>query len=79
MSEWSSDPDYTLRWPPDVFAEEVRRLIKRAEQNLSGRDWEDEVETLLRQAFGSEVPIEDFRAATAPPQPWYSTSDEEPF
>lgn len=70
--------DYTLRWPPEVFAKEVRLLVRRGSQFGVDHDWEEEVDLLLRQAFVSSVPAEDFGKV-----PHYryapSTSDDEPF
>jgi len=60
MGRFADDPDYTLRWPPDIFEDELRRLIRRAESEGRGSEWRDEVCLLLRQAFSSTVPFEDF-------------------
>ena len=70
--------DYTLRWPPEVFAKEVRLLVRRGSQFDTDDDWEEEVDLLLRQAFVSSVPAEDFgRLPFHRYEP--STSDDEPF
>ena len=70
--------DYTLRWPPEVFAKEVQLLVRRGSQFGIDDDWEAEVDLLLRQAFVSSVPAEDFERI-----PRYRRvqpiGDEEPF
>lgn len=74
------DPvDYTLRWPNHIVADEVQQLLSRAETEGVNSDWRDEVDRLLRQAFVSTVPVEDFEQAqrSLAPDPVYG--DEEPF
>lgn len=78
MSDFVGDPDYALRWPPAVFADETARLVRRGREFGTGTDWQDEVLLLLRQAFSSVVPRDDFKRALAAGRdaPSY---DEEPF
>lgn len=57
--EFAGDVDYELRWPPEIFADELRRLVIRARP--SDQAWVDEVALLLEQAFTSSVPMEEFR------------------
>lgn len=79
MSDLRNDPDYVLRWPPAIFAEELTRLIQRGERLGTGSSWASEVETLLRQAFTSSMPAEDFKRMldTSGTASW--SLDEEPF
>jgi hypothetical protein len=60
MGRFAGDPEFTLRWPPSLLRKELRRLIDRARREGMTRDWQGEVELLLRQAFRSPVPQEDF-------------------
>jgi hypothetical protein len=75
MTDFVHDPDFCLRWPNDLFADEVRRLIDRARTAGITSEWREEVEQLLRQAFVSSVPVQEFRRA----QERVAYSDEEPF
>jgi hypothetical protein len=61
VNDYMKDPDYMLRWPPELFTEEIDRLIRRAMNFGLGAEWQEEVELLLRQAFSSPVPAEDFK------------------
>lgn len=80
MPDFVGDPDYTLRWPPAIFAAEVERLVRRAATSASQSDWRDEVDLLLRQAFASAVPASDFRRVDQSfSQPLGYGDDEEPF
>ena len=65
LSNFLADPDYVLRWPASVFADEATRLVRRARANGTGTDWQEEVLLLLRQAFSSVVPREDFKRVLA--------------
>lgn len=74
------DPaDYALLWPRQIVADELQRLVTLGEREGVSSDWLEEVDTLLRQAFATDVPAEDFgrvrggRAA----DPIYG--EEEPF
>lgn len=78
MSRFAGDPDYTLRWPRDIFIEELDRLLRRGETSGRDSDWEEEVAELLRQAFSSPVPANDFRKASSPPAAGFDPN-EEPF
>lgn len=74
------DPDYTLRWPPELFAEEVRHLVVAARSGTLDDEWEEEVATLLRQAFDGSEPLEAFcRQMTTPTTRMREYDDEEPF
>lgn len=55
-----NNPDYALRWPPELFAEQVRRLYQRGEAWGVDHEWSQEVVVLLKQAFESSVPVADF-------------------
>jgi hypothetical protein len=59
------DPDdYTLRWPNNIVAAEVQQLLANAAETKGLTDnWLKEAELLLRQAFVSNVPVEDFEQA----------------
>lgn len=75
------DPvEYTLRWPSRIVADEIEGLIALADAEGVSTEWADEVDTLLRQAFVSSVPAEDFQRvdAVANTGPLYD-ADEEPF
>lgn len=80
MTDFVGDPDFTLRWPPEVFVEEAERLVRRGTARGAGHDWAEEVDLLLRQAFTSAVPADDFKQImeTATPSPTYG-NDDEPF
>jgi hypothetical protein len=78
MSDFLNDPDYALRWPPEVFRSEVERMIRRARQFDIDHSWRSEVDTLLRQAFVSSVPRQDFDRIKGSAVPAYDPS-EEPF
>ena len=69
--------DYTLRWPPEVFAKEVQLLVRRGSQFGIDHDWEEEVDLLLKQAFVSPVPAEEF--ARVPLYQRAPVYDDEPF
>ena len=74
------DPvDYTLRWPNHIVADELQRLIALAESEGVTTEWLEEAGTLLRQAFSTVVPAEDFERVrgAASLDPIYG--DEEPF
>lgn len=72
VGRFAGDPDYTLRWPPELFEAELRRLLSRAERFVIGREWREEVEALLRGAFTSSIPSTDFGNIL-------SGFDDEPF
>lgn len=77
MTHWSSDPDFTLVWPPDLFEEELRHLIRKGEETGLDSDWRNEVETLLSQAFESDIPRATFVERCKEPLSYLT--DEEPF
>jgi hypothetical protein len=60
------DPDdYELRWPPQLFADELDRLQGRRPDMLSGLlgrsdTWADDTEWLLTEAFVSTAPADVF-------------------
>jgi hypothetical protein len=60
VSRLSDDPEFESEWPPGLFEEELRRLIRRGQEMGIDMDWRNEVETLLRHAFSSSVPLEQF-------------------
>ena len=57
---YDNNPDYTLRWPPELFAQEAGLLVRRGTELGTDTDWQHEVSVLLQQAFVSPVPVEDF-------------------
>jgi hypothetical protein len=70
------DPaDYVLRWPGRIVADEIQRLVTLGEREGVSSEWLDEVDVLLRQAFATTVPAEDFGQVRS--NPIYG--DEEPF
>jgi hypothetical protein len=74
------DPgDYMLRWPSHIVVDELQRLVTLGESEGDSPEWGEEVGTLLRQAFATSVPAEDFEQvrSTSPVDPIYG--DEEPF
>ena len=60
MAYYDNNPDYTLRWPQELFAQEVELLVRRGDEMGAGSDWQEEVTLLLRQAFVSPIPADDF-------------------
>ena len=75
VEDFVGDDDYALRWPADVFGEELQRLVDRA--GRPDQEWTDEVELLLSQAFVSAAPVEEFRRLVSnPPMP---SDDDVPF
>lgn len=81
VGQFANHPDYRLRWPADVFEAELATLIGEGHRDGTSIEWRDSVELLLRQAFGSDVPIEQFRKEydKPPPAPLAYDYDEEPF
>ena len=81
MDDLRNDPEFETRWPRETLAAELDRLISRGPADRPGVEWQDEVETLLRQAFSSPVPQREFgeKWNQSPPRfdPIYG--DEEPF
>jgi hypothetical protein len=67
VEELRGDDDYALRWPADLFAEELERLISRA--TPPDQAWVEDVELLLSQAFASAAPLEEFRRLVSSPPP----------
>lgn len=80
------DPDdFELRWPPQLFIDEAKRLLGRKRSAygdlFSGPGWAPDVEWLLTEAFVSTEPAEVFKslpgttsAKHQPPRPeqWLS-------
>jgi len=68
-----------LRWPSHIVLDELQRLVTLGESEGVSPEWLEEVGTLLRQAFATSVPAEDFEQvrSTGSVDPIYS--DEEPF
>lgn len=81
MDDRRDDPEFEIRWPRETLADELDRLIDRGRDSRPGVEWKDEVETLLRQAFASPVPLRDFgeRWDKSAPRPDPIYGDEEPF
>ena len=79
MSQHAGDPDYTLVWPPQIFREEVGRIISRGEALNYSVEWLDEVKTLVRQAFSSSVPGDDLEAVLTGPPASFEDYSREPF
>lgn len=57
--------DYTLRWPPELFAREVQRVTTRASQFAQSKTWREEVEHLLGEAFTSLAVFRDYRGLSS--------------
>lgn len=73
MGRFAGDPEYRLEWPPELFEQELRRLIGRLRDH--GDRALDEIGYLLQEAFVSRQPAEDWeRVQRARWEP-----DEEPF
>ena len=68
-----NNPDYTLQWPPELFAAELNSLYRRGVAGGIDHAWEKEVTRLLEEAFVSSVPARDFR------QKCSKRYDDEPF
>lgn len=81
VTDYRHDPEYALRWPADLFREEVLRLVRAARQWGATYDWREEVIVLLRQAFPSDVPVQEFERALDSQPASYPVYDpnEEPF
>lgn len=91
---FDDNPDYALRWPPELFAREVELLVESGSERGMDSSWQSEVETLLLLAFESSAPADDFKQilkahaqeaartrasrAARAPKPDYM-ADEEPF
>lgn len=75
MIDLARDPDFLIRWPNHILADELRRLILRGQMSGTTPEWREEVEQLLQQAFVSTVPVEEFRRL----RETTSHFDEEPF
>jgi hypothetical protein len=75
-----ADPDFTLRWPPHLLVEELTKLVAQARQGSVDGDWDEEVRTLLSQAFADETPLSEFsRRQDAPVNAPWLYDNEEPF
>jgi len=91
---FDDNPDYALRWPPELFAREVELLAESGSEQGMDSSWRSEVETLLLLAFESSAPADNFKKilevhaqevartrtnqAARAPKPDY-VADEEPF
>lgn len=53
-------PDYTLRWPRELFAQEAQVLLD-AQPLVLEASWRGQVEWLLTEAFAASAPVVDFR------------------
>ena len=77
MGRFSGNPDYGLDWPAAILRIELEALIDKASRVIDQREWRQEVTTLLRQAFVSDVPFEEFNGETGNAgQDWFL---DEPF
>ena len=79
MGRFAGEPDYALTWPPESFAVELQRLVRRAKRYGMGSEWYVEVETLLGQAFSSPVPFGDFKHALEAKTVTETFYEDEPF
>ncbi len=75
VGRFAGDPDFAIRWPREVLADELQRLIAIGQRVGIDSDWMQEVELLLDQAFSSSVPADDFRRLMS--KRW--NDDDEPF
>jgi hypothetical protein len=71
------DPnDFELRWPPQLFVDEAKRLqARRFDLSRLGRtlSWQSDIEWLLTEAFVSAVPAETFQRVQSTALPgWQS-------
>lgn len=64
MGRFAGNPDYSLAWPSPIFRVELETLIEKASRVVNQQEWRVEIETLLRQAFLSETPLQEFEAET---------------
>lgn len=78
MQRFEGDPEFTLRWPPELFAEEARQLVARAGREGVDYSWRVQAETLLRQAFVTTVPVSELERILDRRASW-GDMDEEPF
>jgi hypothetical protein len=78
VNDLRDDPEYEILWPNDILARAVDRLIERGHTDGRSTEWHDEVSTLLRQAFRSTVPAEEFQQCWDESAARYDPS-EEPF
>ena len=61
MDHFVDNPDYTLKWPPDLFAHEARRLVTRPIHASQVSRWMSEAEHLLEEVFTSSSAARAFR------------------
>ena len=61
MIEFVGSSGYALWWPKSLFVDELEGLSSRGTDSCFDREWVDEVELFLRQAFTSRVVADDFR------------------
>ena len=52
---------YALWWPTSLFIEEIENLNSRGTGPCVDREWVNEVELFLKQAFTSQIAADDFR------------------
>jgi hypothetical protein len=77
MGRFENNADYSLAWPSSILRAELEALIQKASRIVNQQDWRNEAETLLRQAFISETPLQEFDSeTTGASQPW---TFDEPF
>jgi hypothetical protein len=78
MALYADDPSFALRWPREIFASELRRQLDEAKRRGTDAEWAEGVAQLLRDAFSSPVPAEEFQNLAR--EPTSATWDgEEPF
>lgn len=78
MNNLRDDPEYETRWPNDILAAELDRLVELGRSSGQSAEWRDEVGALLRQAFRSAVPEREFQQRWDDSGSWYDPA-EEPF
>ena len=79
VAYYDDNPDYTLRWPPKLFALEADLLVRRGAELGVDSDWQEEVALLLQQAFVSQVPANDFDRVARLSGEVAELVDDEPF
>lgn len=78
MARYADDPSFALRWPKDIFASELGRQLDEAKRRGPDAEWAEAVTQLLRDAFSSPVPAEEFQDLARQPTS-VAWDGEEPF
>ncbi len=60
MADFDGNPAYTLWWPLDLFAREIEDIYLRCADSGISQELGSELTLLLRQAFTTEVPANEF-------------------